>query len=74
MKAFEATLQPQTDRVADAMPVLPDDASVTELMRSFAPLLADEAVTELINRPQRILTETHRGGRHMIYRNSISND
>ena len=35
MKAFEATLQPQTDRVADAMPVLPDDASVTELMRSL---------------------------------------
>ncbi len=55
MKAFEATLQPQTDRVTDAMPVLPDDASVTELMRSFAPFLADEAVTELvINRPQRI--------------------
>ena len=62
MKAFGATLQPQTDRVTDAMPVLPDDASVTELMRSFAPFLADEAVTELvINRPQRILTETHRG-------------
>ncbi|KVK76033.1 type IV secretion system protein VirB11 [Burkholderia cepacia] len=37
---------------------LPDDASVRELMRSFAPLLDDPGVTELvINRPQRVLTE-----------------
>jgi type IV secretion system protein VirB11 len=41
---------------------LPDDASVRELMRPFAPLLDDADVTELvINRPQRVLTETHRG-------------
>jgi type IV secretion system protein VirB11 len=41
---------------------LPDDASVRELMRPFAPLLDDVDVTELvINRPQRVLTETHRG-------------
>lgn len=41
---------------------LPDDASVRELMRPFAPLLDDADVTELvINRPQRVLTETHCG-------------
>jgi type IV secretion system protein VirB11 len=41
---------------------LPDDASVRELMRPFAPLLDDANVTELvINRPQRVLTETHLG-------------
>lgn len=41
---------------------LPDDASVRELMRPFALLLQDPDVTELvINRPQRVLTETHRG-------------
>lgn len=41
---------------------LPDDASVRELMRPFAPLLEDHDVTELvINRPQRVLTETHLG-------------
>ncbi|GJH38729.1 P-type DNA transfer ATPase VirB11 [Paraburkholderia hospita] len=41
---------------------LPDDASVRELMRPFAPLLDDAEVTELvINRPQRVLTETHLG-------------
>ena len=43
---------------------LPDDASVRELMRPFAPLLDDTDVTELvINRPQRVLTETHLGWR-----------
>ncbi|MBN3846103.1 P-type DNA transfer ATPase VirB11 [Paraburkholderia sp. Ac-20342] len=41
---------------------LPDDASVRELMRAFAPLLEDADVTELvINRPQRVLTENSRG-------------
>ena len=41
---------------------LPDDASVRELMRPFARLLDDADVTELvINRPQRVLTESHRG-------------
>jgi type IV secretion system protein VirB11 len=41
---------------------LPDDASVRELMRPFASLLDDADVTELvINRPQRVITETHRG-------------
>jgi type IV secretion system protein VirB11 len=41
---------------------LPDDASVRELMRPFARLLDDPDVTELvINRPQRVLTESHRG-------------
>lgn len=41
---------------------LPDDASVRELMRPFAPLLEDADVTELvINRPQRVLTENSRG-------------
>jgi type IV secretion system protein VirB11 len=41
---------------------LPDDASVRELMRPFAPLLSDPRVTELvINRPCRALTETHTG-------------
>jgi type IV secretion system protein VirB11 len=41
---------------------LPDDASVRELMRPFASLLDDASVTELvINRPQRVLTETHLG-------------
>lgn len=44
------------------LPRLPDDASVRELMRPFASLLDDPAVTELvINRPQRVLTETHLG-------------
>lgn len=49
--------------VADGLlPRLPDDASVRELMRPFASLLEDESVTELvINRPQRVLTETHLG-------------
>lgn len=43
---------------------LPDDASVRELMRPFAPLLDDADVTELvINRPQRVLIETYRGWR-----------
>ncbi|MBW9105099.1 P-type DNA transfer ATPase VirB11 [Paraburkholderia phenoliruptrix] len=47
---------------------LPDDASVRELMRPFAPLLEDPDVTELvINRPQRVLTETHRGWRGYDY-------
>jgi type IV secretion system protein VirB11 len=41
---------------------LPDDASVRELMRPFAPLLDDPDVTELvINRPQRVLTENALG-------------
>jgi type IV secretion system protein VirB11 len=41
---------------------LPEDASVRELMRPFARLLEDPRVTELvINRPQRVLTETHLG-------------
>jgi len=41
---------------------LPDDASVRELMRPFAPLLEDADVTELvINRPQRVLIENSRG-------------
>ncbi|CAG4910982.1 P-type DNA transfer ATPase VirB11 [Paraburkholderia saeva] len=41
---------------------LPDDASVRELMRPFAPLLDDPDVTELvINRPQRVLTENRLG-------------
>ena len=41
MKACKATLQPQTDRVAETISVLPDDASVTELMRSFVEVIAD---------------------------------
>ncbi|MCA3803094.1 MAG: Flp pilus assembly complex ATPase component TadA, partial [Burkholderia sp.] len=62
MKAREQTFEGQTYRPADGLSVLPDDASVKELMRPFAPLLADATVTELvINRPQRILTETHLG-------------
>ncbi|MPW06411.1 P-type DNA transfer ATPase VirB11 [Paraburkholderia sp. CNPSo 3155] len=41
---------------------LPDDASVRELMRPFAPLLDDAEVTELvINRPQRVLAENALG-------------
>ncbi|MBB5399379.1 MULTISPECIES: P-type DNA transfer ATPase VirB11 [Paraburkholderia] len=41
---------------------LPDDASVCELMRPFAPLLDDPDVTEVvINRPQRVLTENALG-------------
>ncbi|TDN67167.1 P-type DNA transfer ATPase VirB11 [Paraburkholderia sp. BL10I2N1] len=45
-----------------ALARLPDDASVRELMRPFAPLLENADVTELvINRPQRVLTETHLG-------------
>ncbi|WP_118182877.1 P-type DNA transfer ATPase VirB11 [Paraburkholderia phosphatilytica] len=53
------------DRSANAaLARLPDDASVRELMRPFAPLLDDADVTELvINRPQRVLTETHLGWR-----------
>ncbi|WP_434106223.1 P-type DNA transfer ATPase VirB11 [Paraburkholderia caffeinilytica] len=48
---------------------LPDDASVRELMRPFAPLLDDADVTELvINRPQRVLIETHRGWHGHDYR------
>ncbi|PTB16968.1 P-type DNA transfer ATPase VirB11 [Trinickia symbiotica] len=47
---------------------LPDDASVHELMRPFAPLLDDADVTELvINQPQRVLTETHRGWHSFDY-------
>jgi type IV secretion system protein VirB11 len=47
---------------------LPDDASVRELMRPFAPLLDETDVTELvINRPQRVLTETHLGWRAHDY-------
>ncbi|MFM0503146.1 MULTISPECIES: P-type DNA transfer ATPase VirB11 [Paraburkholderia] len=51
------------DQAVDAILArLPDDASVRELMRPFAPLLDDADVTELvINRAQRVLTETHRG-------------
>lgn len=46
----------------DLLARLPDDASVRELMRPFAALLDDAGVTELvINRPQRVLTETHLG-------------
>ncbi|MEX3941823.1 P-type DNA transfer ATPase VirB11 [Paraburkholderia sp. BR10937] len=49
--------------LADApLPRLAEDASVRELMRPFAGLLDDPAVTELvINRPHRVLTETHLG-------------
>ncbi|MDE1005333.1 P-type DNA transfer ATPase VirB11 [Paraburkholderia fungorum] len=44
------------------LPRLAEDASVRELMRPLAGLLADPALTELvINRPQRVLTETHLG-------------
>ncbi|NLP65105.1 P-type DNA transfer ATPase VirB11 [Paraburkholderia sacchari] len=47
------------DRMQDR---LPDDASVRELMRPFAPLLDDPDVTELvINRPQHVLTENPLG-------------
>ncbi|AOK19222.1 type IV secretion system protein VirB11 [Burkholderia ubonensis] len=51
------------DRSADAVFArLPDDASVRELMRPFAPLLDDPDVTELvINRPQRVMTENQLG-------------
>ena len=50
---------PVDDRV---LARLPDDASVRELMRPFAPLLDDADVTELvINRPHRVLTETRCG-------------
>ncbi|PMS19632.1 P-type DNA transfer ATPase VirB11 [Trinickia dabaoshanensis] len=53
----------RTNRIDDrVLARLPDDASVRELMRPFAPMLDDADVTELvINRPQRVLTETHRG-------------
>jgi type IV secretion system protein VirB11 len=59
-------MMPLTDRPDSSHdPVLarlPDDASVRELMRPFAPLLEDADVTELvINRPQRVLTENSRG-------------
>ncbi|CAN7693175.1 P-type DNA transfer ATPase VirB11 [Paraburkholderia sp. SIMBA_050] len=49
--------------LADApLPRLAEDASVRELMRPLAALLEDPALTELvINRPQRVLTETHLG-------------
>jgi type IV secretion system protein VirB11 len=48
---------------------LPDDASVRELMRPFAPLLENPDVTELvINQPQRLLTETYRGWHGYEYR------
>jgi type IV secretion system protein VirB11 len=51
----DASLDPMLAR-------LPDDASVRELMRHFAPLLDDPDVTELvINRPQRVLTEGRLG-------------
>jgi type IV secretion system protein VirB11 len=44
------------------LPRLAEDASVRELMRPLAALLEDPALTELvINRPQRVLTETHLG-------------
>lgn len=50
---------PYTDTL---LPRLAEDASVRELMRPFGGLLDDPAVTELvINRPQRVLTETHLG-------------
>jgi type IV secretion system protein VirB11 len=52
----------QNRSVDSVLARLPDDASVRELMRPFAPLLDDADVTELvINRPQRVLTETHLG-------------
>lgn len=59
----------RADLPGDTVPArLPDDASVLELMRPFAPLLEDADVTELvINRPQRVLTETHRGWRSYDY-------
>lgn len=48
---------------------LPDDASVRELMRPFSRLLDNADVTELvINRPQRVLTETHLGWHVYDYR------
>ncbi|WP_240655609.1 P-type DNA transfer ATPase VirB11 [Paraburkholderia phosphatilytica] len=65
-----AAAQPVAARPLAALPgaalstcaCLPDDASVRELMRPFASLLADPTVTELvINRPQRVLTESHLG-------------
>lgn len=44
------------------VPGLAEDASVRELMRPFARLLDDPTLTELvINRPQRVLTETDLG-------------
>lgn len=54
---------PQLDASRDSVLArLPDDASVRELMRPFAPLLDDPDVTELvINRPQRVLTENSVG-------------
>jgi len=52
----------QDQSTETVMARLPDDASVRELMRPFARLLDDASVTELvINRPQRVLTESHRG-------------
>ena len=48
----------------DPLSTLADDASVRELMRPFASLLEDAQVNELvINRPQRVLTETRLGWR-----------
>lgn len=60
-----ARIMDETPIPADAsLPRLAEDASVRELMRPFAGLLDDPAVTELvINRPQRVLTETHLGWR-----------
>ncbi|MDR8105050.1 P-type DNA transfer ATPase VirB11 [Burkholderia cenocepacia] len=58
------SLQTKMPKLADDIVLarLPDDASVRELMRPFAPLLDDADVTELvINRPRRVLTETHCG-------------
>ncbi|MEK6291356.1 MAG: P-type DNA transfer ATPase VirB11 [Paraburkholderia tropica] len=56
-------VQGEAPNLVDApLPRLAEDASVRELMRPFAGLLDDPAVTELvINQPQRVLTETHLG-------------
>ncbi|WP_179235091.1 MULTISPECIES: P-type DNA transfer ATPase VirB11 [unclassified Burkholderia] len=62
MNAYAHTPSAAPAPLADALSVLPDDASVRELMRPFAPLLEDAEVTELvINRPQHVLTETRLG-------------
>ena len=62
MKA-PARIPSEAPVLADApLPRLAEDASVRELMRPLAGLLEDPALTELvINRPQRVLTETHLG-------------
>jgi type IV secretion system protein VirB11 len=59
---MNARILTSASRAEAVLARLPDDASVRELMRPFAPLLNDAAVTELvINRPQRVLTESHLG-------------